>query len=360
MKASIPGIVLALALAGLSTPAAASHRRPPPPPTGTIVVENHTGVPVMVSVEGEGARIVAARESARFTARDGTVDVRATYRQYGSTFTLTQRRVQVRAHRSTEVDLRAPSQGQVQIVNTTGRESRVIVNGRTTATLDVGTSRILTVPLGRNEITVVANGRVVESEWVDVRPFSDETLVARAPSFADLVVSNPLPFPVDVRVGHGAKRRIASESSVSFANVPVGETDVESWRVEGYILDHERVDVRAWTGGRVVVDTPRTGLVRVDSDLGQALRVFVDGRAVTVLEPYADTTLLLPVGPAVIEVRGRDGRLIERDSVAVNPLRPTQVEFERGGSDDHRRHPDDRSDNQHASRDSNHHMPATW
>ena len=345
MKASIPGIVLALALSGLSAPAAASHRRPPARPTGSVVVENHSGVPLTVTVEGTSGRVLAAHESARFATCDGTVDVRATYRQYGSTFTLTERRVRVRAHRTTEVELWAPSQGKVQVVNTTGRESRVLVNGETAATLDVGTSRILTVPLGRNEITVVASGRVVESEWVDVRPFSDETLVARAPSYADLVVSNPLPFPVDVRVDHGAKRRIAGDSTISFANVPVGEAEVESWRIEGYSLSHELVAVRAWTGGRVALDTPRTGLVHVDSDLNQPLRVFVDGRAVSVLEPYADTMLLLPVGSAVIEVRGRDGRLIERDFVAVNPLKPTRLEFGR--------HPDDRSDERHR-------MPATW
>lgn len=329
MKLSLPCLLATLTLATYTAPADAHSRRPTPPATGYVSIDNHAGVPMTVTVEGSGSRVLAAWESGRFATYEGDISVRAAYTQYGSSFSLVNREVRVRAHRTTDVTLNAPDAGKVRLVNDTGVASTVFLNGRTLANLSAGSTRILSVPLGPNELTMVANGVRVESARVDVRPFSESTVVGKAPAFADLIVSNPLPFAVDVTVDHGSARRLSATSSTVFPHVRVGRVEVESKRIGGYLIDEEPVSVRAWSGAEMTIDTPRTGLVKLDNDARELVRVFVDGRLVSLLEPHADATLLLPAGPVVLEVRTLQGGLVERSYVVVDPLRTTSLDFGR-------------------------------
>lgn len=359
MKLPVPALLVTLSLAVFATPADAHSRRPTTPPVGYVTVDNHAGTPVTVTVEGSGARVVGAGETVRFATYEGEISVSATYSQYGNTYSLISRDVRVRSHRSTELSLGAPTSGKVKVVNDTGVAASVFLDGRTFTSLSPGATRILTVPLGMNELTMFANGVRVESTCLEVHPFSEATVVARAPAFADLVVSNPLPFAVDVTVDHGSERRVAANTSTVFPHVRVGRVVVESERVGGYAIDDETVNVRAWSGAEMTVNTPRTGLVRLDSDTGEFVRVFIDGRLVSLIEPFADTTLLLPVGPTVLEVRKLEGGLVERSYVVVDALRTTSLEF---GRREHDKRVSDRGD--HDERDDHegegHHRPSTW
>ncbi len=350
MNRTVPALLVTLSLAVLSTPAEAHSRRSSTPPVGYVSIDNHAGVPLSVTVEGSGARVVGAWETVRFATYEGEISVGATYSQYGNTYSLAHRDVRVRSHRTTSLTLGAPESGKVKVVNDTGVTASVFLNGRTFTSLTPGASRILTVPLGKTELTMFANGVRVESACLEVRPFSESTVVAHAPAFADLIVSNPLPFAVDVTVDHGSQRRVAASSSTVFTDVRVGRVEVEYERLGGFAIDDEIVNVRAWSGAEMTVNTPRTGLVRLDSDAGEFVRVFIDGRLVSLVEPFAETTLLLPIGPTVLEVRKLEGGLVERSYVVVDPLRTTSLEFGR------------REEGKHVSYDdeSRHHRPATW
>lgn len=362
MKLSVPALLVSLSLAVLSTPADAHSRRSYTPPVGYVSVDNHAGVPVTVTVEGSGARVVGAWETVRFATHEGEISVVATYSQYGNTYSLTSREVRVHGRRTTALTIGAPESGKVKVVNDTGVAASVFVGGRSYASLSPGASRILTVPLGKAELTMFANGVLVESACVEVRPFSEKTLVAEAPAFADLVVSNPLPFAVDVMVDHGSKHRVAANSSTVLPHVRVGRVEVEYERLGGYAIDEELVNVRAWSGAEMTVNTPRTGLVRLDSDACEFVRVFIDGRLVSLIEPFAETTLLLPLGPTVLEVRKLEGTLVERSYVVVDPLRTTSLDFGRREGDrrvserDHDGHHDEgRGDDGEG-----HRRPSTW
>lgn len=371
MKPTVPAFLATLALAAVANPAEAHSRHRYAEPVGTVLVANRTAVPVTVYVEGGGSRTLPAYATQAFSAEFGRATVRASFVQYGGAVSLLDREVRVRWDRAAYVEVVPPAAGRVQVVNDTGIRSEVFVDGREVAELSAGTSRILTLPLGRAELRMVANGREVQAACVDVRPFSDTVLVGEAPRFADVVVSNPLPIAVDVRVA-GTSRRVAAYGRATFDDVAVGVTDVTVARPGGPTLDVDRAYVAAWTGAFVTVDAPRTGPVRLDSHDDDRVDVFVDGRFVATVAPGAEPVVELPVGGRSIEVRRADGCFVEREFVVVDAYRLTDVDFgryERGqhGPDqgrDAERHDDGRHEHRDdvSERDDRerHHEPATW
>lgn len=329
MNRTIPMMSAMLGLAFVATPAEAHSRRPPAPELGTVEVMNRTGVPITVSVESGSTRVLTAWETARFRAVEGERTVVATYTQFGKSQTLFATDVRVRDHRSVRLDARPPAAGKVRVINDTGVMATVFANGHEVAELAPRASRILTVPLGYNDMKMVAEGLTIESERLVVNPFGEDTVVGRAPRFADLVVSNPLPFAVQVELERGATRRVPAYGSVVFDDVAVGRTDVTVSRLGGQLVDRDSVDVDPFHGARMRVDLPTTGLVKLESADDDMLRVTLDGRLVATLAPFQETTLLLPRGPGYLEVRELDGTLVMRTIVEVDPLRERDVSFGR-------------------------------
>ncbi len=338
--------IAALGLAVSTTPAEARHRSSRTWDLGTVEVQNRAGVPITVTVEAGGTHTLAPFETERFVVPAGRTDVRATYEMYGQRFTLFSESVRVRDRRTTLVQATPVTAGKLRLVNDSGAEASFRVEGREVAELSPGESRLVTVPLGPVDLRVTARGVELEDEHLVVRPFVEATLVAEPPAFAQLVVDNPLPIPVEVDLGH-CERRVEAFGRTVFERVPVGTLSVQTRRLGGELLDRERVTVRAWSGAHLVVDTPNTGLVRLESQDDDLLRVFVDGRVVATLAPLQVTNLELPVGNAYLEVRTLDGRLVEREYLYVQPYGVASVDFghyERGRGhhahrdDDHERH----------------------
>ncbi len=367
MKPALFTTLAALALATISAPAEARSRYNRDGDRGVVEVQNRAGVTLTVSVEGGGTRTLSPGEIECFSAPEGRVDVRASYGMYGTSFSLFNKEVRVYDHRVTHVDATAPRSAKVRLINETGVEAEFFADGREIAELDAGASRIVSLPLGAVELTAYARGQRLESESVFLRAFSESVLVAEAPRFADLVVDNPLPIAVEVSVGR-AEQRIAAGGRAVFQRVAVGFVEVSTERIGGQLLDRQRVSVRPFSGARMQVDAPETGLVQLQSRDDDVIRVFADGRILATLAPRQELTLLLPLGEVLLEMRTLDGRLVERSFVRVAPYAAAELDFGQVERDRGQHAPDDhqgcRGDHgehhDEDERDERRHQPATY
>lgn len=371
MKPTFPALIASLALAVATSPADAhSRHHRPATPMGVVLVQNTTAQPITVSLGGVAVRTLSAYSTETLLAPVGDAELRATVQLYGRSFELLERRVRISERRTGFVQVEAPTVGRVKVVNDTGVPATAFVNGREVAELGVGASKIVTVPLGKDEITMVANGVQVAERCVTARPFTETSVVGEAPRFASVVVSNPLPIPVAVRVDGFAEREVPARGSVSFAGVPVGGVTVTTERVAGGRLDTDRAYVSPWSGAFLVVEPPRTGFVRLDSHDDDMVQVFVDGRFLTTVAPRGSFVAELPVGDAAVSVTRLDGRPVEFERIQVDPYRTLEVDFGRYEDGQHRRGEErhdghdgrDRHDDRVSTRDDGerHHEPATW
>ncbi len=323
------GISRSVALLCLLAPAVAnahgstrSHRY-----DGYVRVENETSEALTVRVDGNDARVLAPWETVRFRADSGYVVVSATYKAFGESRLLSNKTVKVYGGRTADVELRPPSTALVKVVNNTGVPAELVASGREVAELAPSQSRIVALPLGSTSLDLVANGRVVEHEHVYLRPFEEETITGFAPSRADLVVYNPLPFSVTLTCDRGLTRTVESRGRVVYEDVAVGAFHLVARRPGGERVDEEQIRVDPWRGGSWTIDPPREGLVQLENEHHEGVRVYADGRIVAMLNAEQDHTLSLSVGPLTLEVRELDGSLVERATITVDPYRKSTVEF---------------------------------
>ncbi|MBM4390167.1 MAG: hypothetical protein FJ090_03515 [Deltaproteobacteria bacterium] len=337
-----------VALLCLLAPAAASahgssrdHRY-----DGYVRVENETGEALTVRVDGNDARVLGPWETARFRADSGYVVVSASYRAFGESRLLVNKTVKVYRGRTADVELRPPSTTLVKVVNNTGVPAELRSSGREVVDLAPSQSRIVSLPVGSASLELVANGRIVEHEHLYLRPFEEETITGFAPSRADLVVYNPLPFPVALTCDRGLTRTVEPRGRVVYDDVAVGSFHLVARRPGGERVDEEQIRIDPWRGGSWTIDPPSQGLVRLDNEHHEGVRVYADGRIIAMLNAEQDHTLSLPLGPVTLEVRELDGTLVDLDAITVDPYRTTTVEFgwdRRPGytSGQHRPHDDD-------------------
>ncbi len=294
---------------------------------GYVRVENETGEALTVRVDGGDARVLSPWETVRFRADSGYVVVSASYRAFGESRLLINKTVKVQSGRTADVELRPPSTALVKVVNNTGVPAELHANGREVTELSPSQSRIVSLPLGSTSLDLVASGRVVEHEHVYLRAFEEETIVGYAPARADLVVYNPLPFSVTLTCDRGLTRTVESRGRVVYDDVAVGNFHLVARRPSGERVDEEQIRVDPWRGGSWTIEPPREGLVRLENEHHEGVRVYADGRIVLMLNAEQDHTLSLPVGPLTLEVRELDGTLVERAALTVDPYRKSTVEF---------------------------------
>lgn len=326
MNAGFSRSILVLALAVPLTASAhgstRNHRY-----DGYVRVENDTAEALLVRVDGNDSRLLRPWETVRFRADSGYVSVSATYEAFGQQQLLANRTVKVYAGRTSEVELRPPSRGLVRVVNDTGVYAELLADGREVAELRPGQAQVVSLSLGNTSLVLVANGVAVERARVDVRPFIETTLVGRAPARADLVVYNPFPFAVTLTCDRGLSRVVEARGRVVYDDVPVGSFHLVARRSSGQVVDDERIAVDPWRGGAWTIDPPTTGLVRLDNEHHEPVRVYQSGRLVATLGARQDSTVTLAVGSTTLEVREFDGRMVDREFLTVDPYRTTTVEF---------------------------------
>jgi hypothetical protein len=322
----------ALAL-GLPAPAFAhsSHGRgndyPYAPTAGRISVTNASGGDLSVTLSGQPTRRLPAWQSVSFTTAAGEAFLRATYAQFGAEQVLQTDRIAVVPGRTVDVTLAPERTARLLVVNQAPTEAQLLVDGRVNATFGPGASRIVALPAATHELTMVAAGRTLARTRMALLPFDEPRWLVTVPRVGDLVVSNPLPIPVQIVADSGLVRTVSPYGQVVLADLPLGSFHVLARRVSGEYVDATTADIRFGGATTWRVDAPRTGLLDLDSEHFLAADVYVDGRRMVTLAPDAEHRTVTTVGWHEVTAVDQRGREIARTWVEVEPFDVARVAF---------------------------------
>lgn len=221
-----------------------------------------------------------------------------------------------------------PSAASLVVVNDTGRPLDISVDGRAWATV-WGRSEAIGLPPGNHQIVASVDGRHVDA-WSEVfHPRSSRTWRVSAPAFGEVVVSNPLPIPVQVTAWSGATQVVGPRGEVMFTGLPVGGMSFQVTRMSGLPLDGLSVNVDPWAVSSVRVEAPRLGVVWLESRDGRDLAVYVDGRYSGRLA--ARSALALEVDPGrhrvdLVDDRGRYSQTVDSMTVDVDRYQEARLD----------------------------------
>ena len=344
----------------LVAPAAAladsrGHRGYGPPP-GRVVVTNQSGGDVTLVLGGE-VRELPAWRTTELLAMPGEVILRANYKQFGTTQVLETDRLFVNPGRTVSVTLGAEDTARVLVTNQSGFYAQLEVGDRPNASFKPGESRIVSLPLGRAELEMTAEGRTFARTRLDLRPFEEPRWLAEAPRVGSLVVTNPLPIAIQLVCDKGLVRTVAAFGQTRYADLSPGTFRLTARRTTGEYIDRESAEIRVGGMTGWSVDAPRTGFVTLDSDHFLGATVEIDDRRMVDLAPDGQHRAELTVGWHEVEVRDERGREIADRWIEVKPYDVATVAFGspaheraydgRGGRDGR----DGRGDDRHAERD---------
>lgn len=355
MKSSLAPLLLT-ALALTVTPNTAwarhGHDRGPGygPPVGHVLVTNHSGGVVTVTVGGIASREIGAWQTVDLPVAAGETTLRATYRQFGAERLLQSNRVFVTPGRATGVTLAPEDDARVLVHNDSPFYAQLFVDGRPDASFAPGESRVITTDVGRTDLSLVANGRTLERQVMELRAFEERRWIVSPPRLGTLVVSNPHPIDMKLTAENGVTRTVPAYGTVTFADLAPGELDVTARRATGEYVDREEAQIRPGATTAWRIDAPRTGFLALDSDHYLRVDVKIDERRMTSLSPDAVGRLELSVGWHEVEVRDERGREILDTWVEVKPFDVARVNFGRGYHERADRR-DDRDHDRHRGHD---------
>jgi hypothetical protein len=329
MKMTLRPLPLAFAVASfglVAAPAEAHHRyAPPPPPDGRVLVTNQSGGDVDVNIDGRPSVRLPAWQSVTLWAPAGTDTLRATYSQLGAARTLEVDRVYADPRRTAYVVLQPETRTRVLVTNATHDVADLLVNGQPSGRMSPGATTIIGVPVGRSTLSLAVAGGIVTTTTLDARAFLDNRWTAIDPR-VDLVLTNPLPIPVEVTCGSQVHALQPRGRDVC-ADMAPGLVHLTARRTTHELIGEATMELRPGAQAQWSVNVPNTGLVAVDSDHWLATRLLVDGRASEGLAPFADTRLLLPVGWHRVQARDERGAMVEDTWVDVEPFDVARVTF---------------------------------
>ncbi len=195
----------------------------------------------------------------------------------------------------------------VVVENDAGRAITVYADGR----------QLVVIPAGARLKVKVSS----EVRWLEARVGSRRVSRLRMgeertfweverPTETSVMVSNPLPIPVEITLD-GVTRTVAAEGSLFFGDVPVGSRTIVARRVTGQVLSRDKVKLSAFEDTRWQIEPPSTGLVQVLNRWSSSLQVKVNGKVVAVLEPGETRTFEFRAGSAEVTLTrvGRRGRM---------------------------------------------------
>ncbi|MFN7143368.1 MAG: hypothetical protein ACK4YP_06295 [Myxococcota bacterium] len=347
MKSSLAPLLLA-ALAATVAPEAAwarhGHDRGPGhgPPVGRVLVTNHSGGAVTVTIGGGGTREIAAWQTVDLPVAAGETTLRATYRQFGAERLLQSDRLYVTPGRTTGVTLAPEDDARVLVHNDSPFYAQLFLDGRPDASFAPGEARVVTTDVGRADLSLVANGRTLERQVLELRAFEERRWIVSPPRLGTLVVSNPHPIDVKLVAENGIVRTVPAYGTATFADLPPGELDVTARRATGEYIDREEAQIRPGATTAWRIDAPRTGFLTLDSDHYLGVDVKIDERRMTSISPDEVERLELSVGWHEVEVRDERGREILDTYIEVKPFEVARASFgrgyhERADRDDHDR-----------------------
>lgn len=330
MKPSVLPLLLAAASIGLAAPGAAlahsRHHQYAAPPA-RVQVTNQSGAAMTLTLTGQSPRTVAAWETAVLYAPAGETTFRATYKQFGAERVLESERLYLQPERTARIVLEPEDTARTLVVNDSPYDAVLLVNGRSGPSFAPGASRIVTAPVGRTDLTLVANGRTLGHAELDLRAFAETRWVFCPPKVGDLLVQNPLPVSVELVSANGQIRVVPAFGETLYKGLPAGSFALTARRTTDEFIDRESAEIRM--GGLTTwrVDPPRTGFVDLDSDHFMGAEVKIDGRCVGTLAPDMNRRFEASVGWHQVEVRDESGRVILNTWVEVEAFDVERVAF---------------------------------
>lgn len=248
---------LSTALLALVGPAPTALAHGDAPPTGEVVVVNRSGGTVMVRIDGQ-ARTMPPNATTTFRVEPGNEVVRATYTQFGRSFTLENTTVHVRPGRTSTVVLDPEDDARVRVENDTPFDARLVVDGRVYTTLERGESEIVTLPPGGHAFDLVSfDGRSLDHTHLTLRPFTEGTWSAEAPfSVAYVYVASNVGVPTRVLID-GRQVATLEPWEHERIEVSVGVHRVTILDDRGRVLEDERVELSVFETDIVRPDEPR-------------------------------------------------------------------------------------------------------
>jgi hypothetical protein len=294
--------------------------------TGTVVIDNHTGTRLIVSVDGRATGDVDVGEHRNLPLDAGVHRISLSYVQLGRERVLETRSVQVQQGRSTTMAAEPVDFGLVRIDNHTGRQAELRIDGMPasrlglTGSLAINESREVRLPLGRHDLVLVdaRTGSELDRLSFNTIAFRDHSWTAAAPRIGDLVLTNPLPMAVLVEVPGRSDLTLAAGQSRTLVGLPVGSMLVSFHRLGGETLADLRVAVAPYEQARLVVPVPNMGVVEVTNHTGRGAIVRVDGRTTSTLQSGQAQRLSLSPGDHRVELVDERGRRLESRMVRID------------------------------------------
>jgi hypothetical protein len=323
----LPLLLAALAALLGAAPRDAWARHGYGPPPGRIVVQNHSGGTVNVSLTGQAPRTLGPWQSADLYGAPGEAFLRATYVQFGAERLLQTERLYLSPGRTVGVNLGAETTARVLVTNLAPYPAQLSIDGRPGETFSPGEARVISTHTGRVDLAMLAQGRTFDRTTLDLRAFEEPRWAAQAPRIGDLVVENPLPIPVQLVCEKGLARTVAPYGRTTYVGVAAGPFHLTARRETGEFVDHVESEIRAGSSVRARVDAPRTGFVSLDSDHWLAAEVRIDGKRMTTLAPNAPARIEAAVGWHELRVTDTEGRVLLSTWIEVEPFELARVSF---------------------------------
>lgn len=310
--------IVPLLLLGFTTPAlahggheqASSHGHRAPAPTGVVQVVNRAGTVLTVTVDGQAPRTLAPNQTTNLTVLAGEVRVRASYRLFGQEIPLDTARTWVSAGRVATAAFTPATTARLLVSNPTPAYATVLADGREVGTLAPGQERLLVLPARATTVSLLADGHLVRTQRLELRPYDEPRLRVELPTRGDLVVQNPLPIPIQLVCDRGLVRTLEPYGRTEYEDLPVGSFHLTARRLTGELIDQATSRVDPWVDTTWRVDAPTTGVLAVDNDHWLSVKLLVDGRVTNTLDADRDTRLNLALGWHHVEARDESGREI--------------------------------------------------
>lgn len=288
-----------------------------------FTVDNDRLSAVQVYVDGALVGTVAPETSERFRLDVGShsLVVRA-----GDQVLFT-RSVLARAGQGFEADIPA-YEGRLTVVNSTGLDGRLYIDGVDRGALAAGAERTLVLPPSQGARVELRSERyVLDVGSARVLSGADTRYVADAPPIAEVRIKNPLTVPVRVTLGELPPVTVAAGDTITVDAVAVGAVPVTVRLTSGRVIETASVSVRPYKGGRIVIEGPARAAVAVHNVGSQSARIWIDGNLLASVDGYGDQVHELGVGPHQVVVRDARGNTLVNQTLVVTAFGDNELVF---------------------------------
>lgn len=297
-------------------------------------VDNDRSSAVVVEVDRAPVGTVPARARQVLSAQPGTREVLVRAASGEVLYRAWHRTVSGEVVRLSLPAIDAP----IRVDNPLDRPVTLLVDGVQRATLGPWATVSLDLAFGRRTLQLQLDGRTLVSETMTVSASCGALAWSPdPPRVGDLVVDNPLPIAVRLRLPSGKEQVVAAYGQARFIGLPEGRLVVEARRADGgELIEGLRVQVWAFDAVAAAVAPPRTGILELKNLRGRGMvTVEVDGVRRVVLAPQDAERIELSPGTRRLLLRDAYGREIDRYQVVVDRYDVRSVEV--GGRGPHER-----------------------